>query len=184
MTVTRRPHVRPRKIGATPFRSEPVVSDPPSPVAKKPRVLLLLHEASRTGAPILARDIFRALGDDIVLRSIAWDGGPLEEDFRQLGPLTVLSAYPRLPRRLHDARDMVLAARAVRRARLPSVGWRARRWRPDVVYANSVSSLPLVARLGLAEWPVLLHVHELSVALAEFEGSYPGLLRRIPSRYI
>jgi glycosyltransferase involved in cell wall biosynthesis len=31
---------------------------------------------------------------------------------------------------------------------------------------------------------VLLHVHELSVALAEFEASYPGLLGRIPSRYI
>jgi glycosyltransferase involved in cell wall biosynthesis len=32
--------------------------------------------------------------------------------------------------------------------------------------------------------PVLLHIHELSVALAEFQATHPGLLGGIPSRYI
>jgi glycosyltransferase involved in cell wall biosynthesis len=157
-----------------------------SPVARtdRPRVLLLLHEASQTGAPILARDTFQALTSNVVLRSILWDGGPLETDFRRLGHLTVLSSYPRFLPRLRGAASAAVAMKVVRHARLPLEGWRARRWRPHVVYANSIWSLPLVARLGLAGRPVLLHVHELTVALAEFEATHPGLLGRTSSRYI
>ena len=157
---------------------------PSHPVQMKPRVLLVLHEISRTGAPVLARDIVRALGDQIVLRSIAWYGGTLEEDFRGLGPLTVLTTYPRFLPRPHQTQGAILAGQAVGRARMPVEGWQVRRWRPDVVYAHSVWSLVIVAWLGLAGRPVLLHVDELSVVLAEFESLYPGLLRRVPSRYI
>jgi glycosyltransferase involved in cell wall biosynthesis len=92
--------------------------------------------------------------------------------------------YPRFLPRPGGAKEWAIAAKAVGRARMPIEGARARRWHPDVVYANSVWSLPLVSGLGLARRPVLLHVQELSLALADFEAAHPGLLAGVPSRYI
>jgi glycosyltransferase involved in cell wall biosynthesis len=53
-----------------------------------------------------------------------------------------------------------------------------------VVVANSVFTLPLVERMGLASLPVLVYVHESSVMQANLEASHPGLLRRLPTCYI
>jgi glycosyltransferase involved in cell wall biosynthesis len=78
----------------------------------------------------------------------------------------------------------VLLGKALGRVRAPIEGLRIRRWQPDLVYANSVWSLPLVRSLGLANRPILLHVHESSVALGGFEASHPGLIASLPTRYI
>ena len=151
---------------------------------RNPRVLLLLHEMTRTGAPLLALRIFRELRGRHDLRIVAETGGNLEEDFKSLAHLTVLTKRPPVTLLPGVFRDSPMVAKAYGRLRMPIEGWRARRWRPDVVYANSVVALPLVERMGLESFPVLVHVHELSLMQANFEASYPGLLRRVPRRYV
>ena len=57
-------------------------------------------------------------------------------------------------------------------------------WQPDVIYINTVSSLEFLADLDFSDVPVLLHVHELSAAVAANIGSHaPAFLAR-PSVYV
>jgi glycosyltransferase involved in cell wall biosynthesis len=143
-----------------------------------------MHQLSRTGAPLLALRFFRALGRSVDVRTLAFEGGALEVDFARLGRLRVLATYPHLlPNRMR-MRQRALVAKAFGLGRLPIEGWLARRWSPDVVYANSVWSLPLLKRLGRNGQPVLLHVHESSVALKIFENAHPGLIASLPSSYV
>lgn len=151
---------------------------------KRPRVLLVMHQLSRTGAPILALRVFRALGADVILRTLALDGGPLERDFSRLGQAKVLSSYPRLlPGRL-GARARSQVGKVFGYGRMPIEGWLSRRWNPDVVVANSVWSLPILERLGQSRCPILLYVHESSVALNVFEAAHPDMVKSLPNAYI
>lgn len=148
------------------------------------RVQLLLRDLTRGGATRLALNLFASLRDEVSLRSIAWEGGPLAPEFRRLGPLDVLWSDPGSLRFLRTDAERRIAGMAVGRLRMPVAGWTARRSRPHLVYANSIRSLHLVSRLGLAEHRVVLHVHELSVALEGFESANPGLIRSLPSHFI
>lgn len=58
---------------------------------RKTRVLLLLHELSRTGAPRSAIDGFDAMRDEFEVRTIVPAPGPLAAECRALGPLDILS---------------------------------------------------------------------------------------------
>jgi glycosyltransferase involved in cell wall biosynthesis len=160
----------------------PTLSNPAGVV--RPRVLLLLHEATRTGAPIFAERIFRRLAGDIDLRTVAWVGGPLEADLRSLGRFSTVARWPRAMPVPSRPRDREIAAKMIGRVLMPLVGARIRAWRPDVVYANSVMSLPLVKGLGLTRYPILLHVQELTTLLEEFDATHPGLLQTLPTRYV
>ncbi len=137
------------------------------------RVLLLLHELSLTGAPRSALRIFTALGAQVDLRVVTRERGPLMEQFARLGPVSILNLHtPDL------ARDPIAwIRRQVIRARIM-------RWRPDLQYANSVLTLPIARRLAIGDVPILLHVHESTVALGVFETAYPELIRSMPSGYV
>ena len=158
----------------------------PSPLTplRPPRVLLLLHELTRTGAPGLALGTFEALSGKIELRMVAQTGGPLADRFRRLGNLSILSRDRRDQphHRTHLARKSIAVSwdSAVETVARFAVA----RWRPDVVYVNSVHALPLVARMGVRGLPTILHVHELTVALACYEAAHPGLIRAVPERYV
>jgi glycosyltransferase involved in cell wall biosynthesis len=61
-----------------------------------------------------------------------------------------------------------------------------RRWRPDVIYLNSVSSLSITRQVRLPKRPVILHVHESPVlmsCLLSTQGSRRELVS-MPSTYI
>jgi len=148
------------------------------------RVLLLLRDLTRGGATRLALSLFDAVAHEVSIRSIAWEGGPLESDFRRLGRLDVLWSYPDLLSFPRAAAERRMAGMVAGRMRMPLVGWSARQSGPQLVYANSIRSLHLVPRLGLMDYPVVLHVHELSVALDGFEAANPGLIRAVPRHYI
>lgn len=154
-------------------------------IARKLKVLLLIHELSPTGAPKVALSAFERFGDAIELRTLAYLGGPLEPGFRALGPVQTLVSYgwpgmsAPLPSLVRFAghRGLSLA-----KGRL----WAGplRRWKPDIIYINSVAGLLAVRRLRLPDAPTLLHVHELDHVLAPFMAHSPDLLRDLPARYI
>ena len=125
-------------------------------------MLVVSHEARRTGAPKVAIEIQRSLHGDSATEvvSLLRGGGALAGEFAatsdrlQREPLARVRAVLRRPRRLRkrvDQLDELIAWSMLRRSR------------PTVVYLNTVKSACYVRpalRLGI---PTILHVHELGV---------------------
>lgn len=143
------------------------------------RVLVVSHEASRTGAPRVAVEVLRSLAP-LGVRRIAllrWDG-PMKDEFRahaEAVSLEPIRRFRALLRRQHRTRAIAnrleeLVAGAV-----------ILRHRPHVVYLNTVKSASYIRPALLLRRPVVLHVHELeplaSQTLARFrlERSYTGV---------
>lgn len=127
------------------------------------RVLVVSHEAKRTGAPKVAVEIQRSLhGDDAMeVVSLLRGGGALTGEFAatcdrlRREPLArvraVLRRGPQWLRKQVDHLDELIAWSMLKRSR------------PTVVYLNTVKSACYVRpalRLGI---PTILHVHELGV---------------------
>lgn len=152
---------------------------------RKIKVLLLLHDLSPTGAPKVAITAFEHFGDKVEVRTITYHGGLLRDRVRQLGPVQTLVSY-QWPGGMPSPRALLLflghRSLSVGKAR----AWSAaiRRWKPDVVYVNSVAGLLAAKRLSLPPAPVLLHVHELDSFLYPFSRDAPELLRGLPDRYV
>lgn len=126
-------------------------------------VMVVSHEASRTGAPRVAIQVLEALAplgmDRIAL--LRWPG-PLVPEFASTGASVQLEPMRRLRvvlRRWRPTRGL-----AVRLEEAVAVG--VLRWRrPSVVYLNTVKSASYVraaSRLGV---PTILHVHEAEASL-------------------
>ena len=152
---------------------------------RKIKVLLLLHDLSPTGAPKLAVTAFERFRDQVELRTITYHGGPLRDRVRALGPVQTLVSF-RWPGGMPTPRGLLLflghRSLSVGKAHLWSQ--EIRRWKPDVVYVNSVAGLLAAKRLSLPPAPVLLHVHELDSFLYPFARDAPKLLLGLPDRYV
>ncbi len=143
--------------------------------ARKPKVLLLLHDLSRTGAPRSGLAKFDAMRAEFDVRVIAPVGGPLEEDCRALWPLDILS-------------EIMPHGRIWQRA-YGRLQWRRwlrefHRWAPDLIYINSVVALPIARMVPLPDVPVILQVCELQGYLLPILRDYPDLLVGMPTRYL
>jgi len=128
-------------------------------------VVVVGHDASRTGAPILLESALRwatsqpEFGGELSL--ILRAGGPLVDDYRAILPTLVLGRGVTAPlERLGSAARSVglpegpdVVALVARRAMRAS--------RAGVVVANTVVSLPLAAKLASHRARLVCHVHEL-----------------------
>jgi glycosyltransferase involved in cell wall biosynthesis len=140
------------------------------------RILLLMHSMCTTGAPRVAYDLLHAKPRDWDVRIVSLLGGELKPEFEQIGPVT-------------NDPDACNASTVLGR-RLQRLKWRwqvesLRRWQPDLVYTNSVASLPLLDRLHVSESvPTLLHVHELTCSIRRLMIGLPDELLRKPRHYV
>jgi ubiquinone/menaquinone biosynthesis C-methylase UbiE/glycosyltransferase involved in cell wall biosynthesis len=113
----------------------------------KETVLILIHEASRTGAPILGWNIARTLCGRVNVVVVLMQGGRLENSFAEVtagvvGPLT------------KEIFQAVEASRLARRL--------AEIYRPSYVIANSAATRSLVPAFTSEGVPVIALVHEFS----------------------
>jgi glycosyltransferase involved in cell wall biosynthesis len=144
------------------------------------RVLLVLHELTRTGAPRLILDAFEAMREEFEVRILSIHGGGFVARAQELAPTVVLrSADEDGAGGSAASRAIAFATGAVRAQLL------LRRWRPDVIYINSAAALP-IARLKLPRVPVILHVHESPVLLGSLLSAQRTSrdLVTLPSSYI
>ncbi len=121
------------------------------------RVLLVSHEASRSGAPRVAVLVARALvrdGHDVQI--VSRTRGPLLPDLEAAAP-TRLEFFHRVRHKLRQMRatrwlgrlaDAVVATGAIARSR------------PDLVYVNSAAAASYLRPAGWLRRRVILHVHE------------------------
>ena len=135
------------------------------------RVLLISHEASRTGAPRVAILVARSLvADGHTVHVVSRARGPLLAEFEAVAP-TTLEPLNRVRRRLWSWRvtrtlaflvDTALAAMTLLRRRA------------DVVYVNSTSAAIYLRPARWLRRRVVLHVHESQeIASRFFESSRP-----------
>jgi glycosyltransferase involved in cell wall biosynthesis len=108
-------------------------------------VLLIVHDASRTGGPILAYNIARRLGKRRNVVALLLAGGELVDDFRAscatvVGPLTDADLHPA---QLHLLVDRLRRSYPIR-----------------YVIANSIGACMMLRPLTLARVPVVALVHE------------------------
>jgi len=143
-------------------------------MAQKTKVLLLLHDLSRTGAPRSVINVFDAMRDEVEVRTIASLDGPLAEDCRAIGPLSIVSEW--LPGNVWQ--------RAYGRFERGRWFREFHRWAPDLIYINSVAALPIARWAPLPEVPAILHVHELHSYLEPIMRMYPDLMVQRPTRYL
>jgi glycosyltransferase involved in cell wall biosynthesis len=134
------------------------------------RILLVSHEASRTGAPKIACEVARSLRER---------GHRVSTVLRWRGPLAAELAEASSSFRLEPLRrTRALVRRLWPRARLSSrfeelvaFGVIAAQ-RPDVVYANTVKSACYVRPALWCKVPVVLHVHELEPLASDTLARY------------
>jgi glycosyltransferase involved in cell wall biosynthesis len=120
---------------------------PPLPGEGAPVVLVLSHEASRTGAPVLGWNLVRRLTGRYRVVTVAMRGGELEPDFKAVaaatvGPLT------------WDHWDPVEARRIAERI--------VEAYRPLYAIANSIETRPMVPHLVALGVPTVALVHEFA----------------------
>ena len=119
----------------------------PLPHSEKPVVLLILHEASRTGTPMLGWNLARELATRATVVSLMMRGGELENDFiavsaSSVGPLTWEDWHP--------ADAIRLAKRIVEE------------YKPLYAIANSIETQIMVPALASCGVPSVALVHEFA----------------------
>jgi glycosyltransferase involved in cell wall biosynthesis len=113
----------------------------------KPIVLVISHEASRTGAPVLSWNLARLLAKSATVISLLMRGGELQDEFvavaaASVGPLTWDDWHP------VDAYQLA--------KRITSV------FRPSYAIANSIESHIMVPALAACGVPSVALVHEFA----------------------
>jgi glycosyltransferase involved in cell wall biosynthesis len=119
--------------------------------SKRPEILFVSHEASRTGAPIFLLELMRFLSSrlDLGFVILLRRGGDLEPEFRKLGA-TVILADP------HRLDPLVLHALKKRNIKL--------------IYSNTITNGMVQKELKKLGCPILCHVHELAFSIGSFYG--------------
>ena len=129
------------------------------------RILLISHEASRSGAPRVALLAARALsGQGHHVEVLTRTDGPLRAEFAAAVP-TSLEVFGRVRRRLWRTRGLSVLAWLV--DTLLALATIARR-RPDLVYVNSTAAAVYLRPARLLRRRAVLHVHESGLLVAEF----------------
>ena len=145
------------------------------------RAILLLHELSRTGAPKIAIEAFESLRDRVDTLAISLQHGEMEGAVTAFAPLHVLPEPPSTS--VTPKEPGFFEKRAMERERRV---WADRfaAFNADIIYANSVASLPVAHFVQLPDLPVLLHVHELDMLIEWYDRLNPYRTRQWPTRFI
>lgn len=132
-------------------------------------VLFVSHQASRTGAPHVLLHLLRWIREhtDLSFHVLLLRRGPLESAFREVAPLTVLTDVPL-------GSKLTVMERELAKGRLDAVSAGIRRvFRLylrhlrdfEVVYLNSICSVPSLRYLPRPPRTVITHVHELEIGM-------------------
>lgn len=123
-----------------------------------PTVLLVLHEATRTGAPVLGWNLVTALSERANVVAVLMQGGELVGEIERVAAATVVLADP--------------GAWHPREAEIAVAGL-VERFRPIYAVANSSATHPLAPALEGGGIPVVALVHEFASSMRP-EGVLAG----------
>jgi glycosyltransferase involved in cell wall biosynthesis len=155
------------------------------------RILLITHDASRTGAPMVVLHFARWLREHrpaVAVDVLAVKGGALADEFKKVADTYDELVMPPLPSVGLGQRALNKVLRLAGVGRIPSATeWKEQVLRGlagrgyDVIHANSLVSIPVGVRIKAlsAGRPLLVaHIHELSVVINQV---LPGLKDHVPA---
>lgn len=139
--------------------------------ARRPRVLFVSHQATRTGAPAVLLSFLRWLAEhgEVDAEVLLWRDGPTEAAFRAVAPVHVAGRLDRGSRVELLERNLPVVglgavAERLRRARLRPrlkdlTGY-------DLYWLNCAEAAHCLDHLPAVDGLVVSHVHELGMAIA------------------
>lgn len=122
------------------------------------RILVLSHEASFTGAPILLLNLMKLLQQEqsIIFDIVLLRGGPLEKEFEKLGDVIVLKPADYSSNKLNLTYLLNLIKSRIKiRQIFPKLK------KADLVFSNTIVNGHILKKLKRSNKPVLTYVHEL-----------------------
>jgi glycosyltransferase involved in cell wall biosynthesis len=142
-------------------------------------IVFLSHDSGRTGAPLMLLALLRKIKAEgrYRFRTVLKRPGPLEPEFRELGPTMVLQRHP-LHRRGMERMWGGAGLRAWDQIRLRRFAGKG----PALFYCNSVAAIDVLDAIPHS-WPVLLHAHELEMVIQLTAPDISRLVKR-PIRII
>jgi len=130
------------------------------------KIVFISHEASRTGAPILLRDMLQWIKDNtsISFEILLKQGGELTEDFQKIAPCTTIAgmSQPQLIELLQ----------------------RFHRENVRLIFSNTVTNGNLQAFLAQLKIPQICHIHELDYAIKVFGEENFNNVKNCTAKYI
>jgi len=129
---------------------------------RKMKVLLFVHDLSLGGAPRVALNTFRYLPDEVDLRVIALDGGPLLSQFEMYGEVMNIKVATF---RYHPLR---VVARIRRKLLIAKCNKWIAHFKPDLVHLNSVAVLQALGVISVPHIPMVIRVHEFGLGFRRF----------------
>ena len=133
-----------------------------APGLKKPRVLFVSHEATRTGAPLIILNILKHFREacDIQCETILHNGGPLKNDFQKHSARRI------------DCLGIPKEPSGKLRKRVQKIINRERGNLPILAICNSIESRFIAKELADTGIPVLSLIHELPSSYTEEDYQY------------
>jgi glycosyltransferase involved in cell wall biosynthesis len=140
-------------------------------MTKKPKILFLSHNASRTGAPIMLLNLIKQLKDDISDESVILlkDTGELKSEFAEL--FTTVEFIPECfyPNTSSYIKNFI--------RRIKNKIYRLylklffKKCRFDIIYSNTATNLNVLHFLKFLKTSVIVHIHELINTINHFGGA-------------
>lgn len=118
---------------------------------KRPGILFVSHEGSRTGAPTFLLDLIRFLSDklDMEFYILFCRGGELVSNFQAFGTVVVLPTYNRIPAQIMQ----ILNKSNI-----------------ELIYSNTITNGSIQSQLKRLGAPILCHIHELAFSIENYFG--------------
>lgn len=124
----------------------------------KKNILIISHDATRTGAPILLLNLFRAIKEDYNIEFLLKKGGGLEKDFEKSTP-TFYASFHSTSRLMNKIKCTFFSS--VHRYKISKLNWK----QYDIVISNTITNgdlLPLVRKYYKGK--IISYIHELEMA--------------------
>lgn len=125
--------------------------------SNKKRIVVVSHEASNTGAPLLLIQLLKFIESnyDCVFEIVISRGGPLETEFKKLGKVFVLKPEGYSNSRGFHRFRLILNNR-IRLLKVFGVAAKS-----DVIFCNSIINGEIIKWLRYTRKPIYTYVHEL-----------------------
>jgi glycosyltransferase involved in cell wall biosynthesis len=142
------------------------------------KLLAIGHDASLTGAPLLLESYLSTAckkNSFKQVRIILGSGGALTQNYLEIADTFVADQYIPIPLVSRIANKLAIKLGYDNSQKDPLRNWIERSEEPDIIYANTVASIPLLSRilpLLRCRPKIVIHVHELDWLLQKYETDH------------
>jgi len=141
-------------------------------------ILVISHDASRTGAPILLLNFLKWIkqNTDIKFEIILRCGGALEKEFSKIGKTTIYY----LPQKNTTISQKILSKagyyRSKQKKHEAKIFNHVQNGKFDLIYSNTIVNIDIVEKLKLLSVKTIFHIRELETTI-DFFGGKPMMIR-------